>query len=216
MGSADSTWQTGRVSRAMREQRNGHRGAVIWLTGLSAAGKTTLANRLEKELFDRGCQVVVLDGDNLRRGLNEDLGFDPAGRRENIRRVGAVAKMFADAGHIVLAAFISPYRRDRRKVRSLLLPGAFIEVYVRCQVETCIHRDPKGLYARALAGELEQFTGVSAPYEEPERAEIIIDTTTATVEESIASLLKALEARALVEPGKPLWKASSPAQGLDA
>src|SRR3546814_386164 len=158
-----------------RAWRNGHRGAVIWMTGLSGTGKSTLAMRVEQRLFAKGLQVYVLDGDNVRRGLNADLGFSPEDRAENIRRVGEAAALFADAGLVVVTAFISPYRADRDRARAAA-GDAFHEVYVKADLETCEARDPKGLYRRARAGEIPDFTGISAPYESPESPELIVDT----------------------------------------
>lgn len=175
------------VSRAEREIRHGHKGAVIWLTGLSGAGKSTLALRAERALFGRGWQTYVLDGDNLRHGLNSDLGFSADDRSENIRRIGEVASLFASAGLIVLTAFISPYQRDRGKARSASA-GSFHEVYVKASLETCEGRDAKGLYQRARAGEIRDFTGVSAPYEVPSAPELIIDTEKADVERCVHDL----------------------------
>ena len=175
------------VTTAARERRNGHRGAILWLTGLSGAGKSTLAIGLETELHKRGRQVYVLDGDNMRGGLNSDLGFSAPDRTENIRRVGEVAALFADAGLIVISAFISPYRQDRRCVRAIR-PGIFHEVFVKADLATCERRDPKGLYARARTGEIADFTGVSAPYEEPEQADVIIDTASLSIDDSLALL----------------------------
>src|SRR5688572_17854267 len=170
------TWHAGSVTRADRERLLGQRGVTVWLTGLSAAGKSTIAVILERMLVERGRLAYRLDGDNVRHGLNKNLGFSEADRAENIRRIGEVAKLFTDAGAIVIASFISPYRRDRDAVRSLLAPGDFVEVYVKVSVEAAERRDPKGLYKKARAGEIKGFTGVDDPYEEPERAEIVIDT----------------------------------------
>ena len=180
-----------RVSAAARAARNGHEGGVVWLTGLPGAGKTTLAMGVEQRLFAQGYQVFALDGDNVRHGLNADLGFSPAHRAENIRRVGEVAALFAEAGLIVIAAFISPYRVDRERARAAtrnLAPGGFHEIYVRADLATCERRDPKGLYRRARAGLIPEFTGVSAPYESPEAPDLVIDTTNATVDQSTAQL----------------------------
>ncbi|MGC8737238.1 MAG: adenylyl-sulfate kinase [Candidatus Hydrogenedens sp.] len=182
------TWHQGDIKREDRERANGHQGAVIWFTGLSASGKSTLAHALENALFEKGCKTYVLDGDNIRHGLNKDLGFSPQDREENIRRIGEVAKLFADAGLIVMTAFISPYRSDREKARKLN-PKNFIEVYVKCDIDICEQRDPKGLYKKAKKGEIPEFTGISAPYEEPENPEIIIDTGQCTVEQAINFLL---------------------------
>lgn len=182
------TWHQGDITREDRERANGHQGAVIWFTGLSASGKSTLAHALENALFERGCKTYVLDGDNIRHGLNKDLGFSPKDREENIRRIGEVAKLFADAGLIVLTAFISPYRSDREKARKLN-PKNFIEVYVKCDIDICEQRDPKGLYKKARAGEIPEFTGISAPYEEPENPEIIVDTGQCSVDQAVNLLI---------------------------
>ncbi|MCG8466596.1 MAG: adenylyl-sulfate kinase [Gemmatimonadetes bacterium] len=175
--SENVTWHDSAVTREAREERRGHRGAVLWFTGLSASGKSTLAVEVEKRLFAHGYFSYVLDGDNIRHGLNGDLGFTPDDRMENIRRVGEVAKLFAESGALVLTAFISPYRRDRDRVRSLVnRPTDFVEIHVSCPVEVCEARDPKGLYKKARAGEIPNFTGIDAPYELPEVAELTVET----------------------------------------
>jgi len=186
-------WTTGKVTRAERERRNTHKGAVIWLTGLSAAGKSTIATELERELFSMGLHTYVLDGDNVRHGLSANLGFSPEDRTENIRRVSEVARLFADAGVLVVTAFISPYRDDRRLVRELLQDGEFIEVWVNAPLEVCEARDNKGLYKKARAGQIQNFTGVSAPYEPPEKAEIVVHTDRQTVKESVAQIIDFLK-----------------------
>ncbi len=191
------TWHQGDIKREDRERANGHQGAVIWFTGLSASGKSTLAHALENALFEKGCKTYVLDGDNIRHGLNKDLGFSPQDREENIRRIGEVAKLFADAGLIVLTAFISPYRSDREKARKLN-PKNFIEVYVKCDIDICEQRDPKGLYKKAKAGEIPEFTGISAPYEEPENPEIVIDTGQCSVEQAVNFLLTYLNQQGII------------------
>ena len=168
------TWFNGYVSREDREKLHGHKGAVIWFTGLSASGKSTIAHLAEKELHARGISTYVFDGDNVRHGLCSDLGFGKEDRVENIRRIGEMIKLFVDGGMIVLTAFISPFCQDRRKVRSLLQEGQFLEVYVECPPEVCAKRDQKGIYARAKAGEIKEFTGISAPYEAPEKPNIVI------------------------------------------
>lgn len=173
-----------RMSAKDRRKRQGHRGGVLWFTGLSASGKTTLAFELEKRLFDQGMQVYVLDGDNLRFGISADLGFSPGDRTEHIRRVGEVAALFADAGFIVISAFISPYREDRRRARKAAGEN-FHEVYLSASIDVCEQRDPKGLYAKARSGQLSEFTGVSAPYEEPEQAELTVNTGLLSVDESL-------------------------------
>ena len=183
-------WQRGTVSREDREARRGHRGCVLWFTGLSASGKSTLAQSVEERLFDEGYFTYVLDGDNMRHGLSSDLGFSPDDRTENIRRVGEVAKLFAEAGAIVATAFISPYRQDRDRVRRLMTrPADFIEVFVSCPLDVCERRDPKGLYHRARAGEIRDFTGIDAPYEAPENPELIVETQDREVDECVAQIL---------------------------
>jgi bifunctional enzyme CysN/CysC len=181
-----------RITGGSRTARNGHVGGVLWLTGLSGAGKTTLAFKLEEMLFQQGYQVYVLDGDNVRYGLSADLGFSPEDRAENVRRVGEVAALFADAGLICISAFISPYRHDRAVARKAA-GKAFHEVFVKASVATCEQRDPKGLYRKARAGELKEFTGVSAPYEAPVDPELVIDTETATISESLDELMRYVE-----------------------
>lgn len=181
------------VSDDERARMNGHRGGVIWFTGLSGAGKSTLSMELERRLFEKGYSVYVLDGDNIRFGLNANLGFSPEDRSENIRRVGEVAALFARAGMIALTAFISPYRSDRDRARAAM-PERFHEVYVKADVQTCETRDPKGLYQKARRGEIKEFTGISAPYEEPESAELVIDTAAHSIEECMAQLIAYIEA----------------------
>ncbi len=181
-----------RMAAEDRWRRQGHRGGVLWFTGLSASGKTTLAFELEKRLFDQGMKVYVLDGDNMRFGLSADLGFSPDDRTEHIRRVGEVAALFADAGILVISAFISPYREDRQRARKVAGEN-FHEIYLSAPVDICETRDPKGLYAKARRGELSDFTGVSAPYEEPEHCELIVDTGTLSVEESLNVLTTYVE-----------------------
>jgi len=186
-------WHQGEIDRLQREKRTGHKSFVMWFTGLSASGKSTLAIALEKELFDRGHQVMVLDGDNVRHGLCSDLGFSPEDRRENLRRIGEAAKLFLESGTIVLAAFVSPYRADREQVRSMVPHGEFVEVFCQCDIETCAERDPKGLYAKAIKGEIPNFTGISAPYEEPLRPEISISCGAESVEDGVKRLISLLE-----------------------
>jgi adenylylsulfate kinase len=183
------TWHEGQLSRADRERQRGHRGATLWFTGLSGSGKSTVARRVELLLARRGHYVYTLDGDNVRYGLCSDLGFSPQDRSENIRRIGEVCKLFTDAGSLTLAAFVSPYRADRDRVRATLAPGDFIEVYVAADLGVCEARDPKGLYKKARAGEIPEFTGVSAPYEAPERPEITLDTNRDDVEASARQVL---------------------------
>lgn len=188
-----------RVPEAARSARNGHRGGVLWFTGLSGAGKSTLAMAVEQELFARGYLVYVLDGDNVRHGLNANLGFSPDDRAENIRRIGEVAALFADAGMIAITAFISPYRSDRQRAREAAT-GAFHEIYVESDVETCEQRDPKGLYKKARRGEIAEFTGLTAPYEPPEVAELVVDTRELDVENSIKKILDYVEQHIAIAP----------------
>jgi len=187
-------WSQGKVTTRQRELRNGHPGCVLWLTGLSGSGKSTIATELERELFNLGRHVYILDGDNMRHGLCSDLGFSHEDRTENIRRVGEVAKLFAEAGVICITAFISPYQADRDLVRQIMTEGRFIEVFVNAPLEVCEQRDPKGLYAKARAGEIKEFTGISAPYEAPPRPEIELHTDKFTVTESIAQIIEYLKA----------------------
>ena len=186
------TWHESGISKEDREKQNEHKGVVIWLTGLSGSGKSTVAVELQAQLFEAGCQVFILDGDNIRHGLNKDLGFSPEDREENIRRIGEVAKLFADAGIIVITSFISPYRKDRDINRELLPKGEFVEVYVEAPLDICEKRDPKGLYKKARAGIIPEFTGISAPYEAPLKAELVINTDELSVEESAQKILEYL------------------------
>ena len=169
-------WHHATVTRARREMQNGHRGAILWFTGLSGSGKSTLAHALEESLHQRGCRTFVLDGDNVRHGLCGDLGFSAKDRIENIRRIGEMAKLFMEAGVIVLTAFISPYRADRERVRGMVAHGDFIEVYCNTPIDICEKRDVKGMYKKARAGEIAEFTGVSAPYEAPLKPELDLNT----------------------------------------
>lgn len=185
-------WSHGKITADQRMARNGHRGRVLWLTGLSGSGKSTIATELERELFIQGKHAYILDGDNVRHGLCKDLGFSPADRTENIRRVGEVAKLMADAGIICITAFISPYRSDRDIVRQIMKPGEFVEIHVNAPLEICEQRDPKGLYAKARANEIKEFTGISAPYEAPIKPEVELRTDQLTVPESISKILEYL------------------------
>ena len=196
--STNVVWKAPPSTARQREQRNGHKAAVLWFTGLSGAGKSTIAQPLERRLFELGCQTFYLDGDNVRHGLNGDLGFTAAARKENIRRVAEVAKLAFDHGQIVLCTFISPFRADRDQARALLPAGAFLEIAVRCDLEECMRRDPKGLYKRALRGELPEFTGVSSPYEEPLAPELTIATDALTVEQSVQVILLELRHRGIL------------------
>lgn len=187
------TWHQGEVTPEDRRRAHGHRGVTVWLTGLSGSGKSTVAHRVERILLDRGCFAYVLDGDNVRHGLNADLTFAPADRTENIRRIGEVAKLFTDAGAIVLTAFISPYRADRARVRERLGEGAFVEVHVSAPLEVCEQRDPKGLYRKARSGEIRDFTGIDAPYEPPDEPEITVDTSAGDVDASAGVVVEWLD-----------------------
>ena len=189
----DITWHASQVTRAHREKLLDQRGALLWLTGLSGSGKCSVAFRVEHALIERGCVAYVLDGENVRHGLNSNLGFSPEDRTENIRRIGEVAKLFTDAGAIVFSSFISPYRADRDAVREIMAEGDFVEVYVSASLEVCESRDVKGLYAKARKGEIPEFTGISAPYEEPSKPELIVDTGEQTLEQSVAALIEYLD-----------------------
>lgn len=169
-------WHSGKVTKSDREALTGHRGVCVWFTGLSGSGKSSIARELERRLVDEGIQAYWLDGDNIRHGLNSDLGFSAEDRDENIRRIGEVAKLFVEAGMVTLASFISPYRETRASVREKMGEGDFVEVFVRCPLEVCEERDPKGIYEEARAGEIDNFTGISAPYEEPQNPEVVVDT----------------------------------------
>jgi adenylylsulfate kinase len=185
-------WHQGAITRSDRERLNSHRAFTIWFTGLSAAGKSTLAVATEKALYERGCRTYILDGDNIRHGLNKNLGFSPEDRTENIRRIGEVAKLFRDCGVINMTAFISPYRKDRQSARELGEDDEFIEVFVECPVEICEQRDPKGAYKKAREGIIKEFTGISAPYEAPENPEIHLRTDRLSVEECVQSIVEYL------------------------
>jgi bifunctional enzyme CysN/CysC len=191
-----------KVTRASRAERIGHKGGVLWFTGLSGAGKSTLAMAVEQRLFRKGYSVYVLDGDNMRAGLSANLGFSPEDRLENIRRVGEVAALFADAGMLCITAFISPYRADRARARQAA-KEAFHEIFIDADLATCERRDPKGLYRRARAGEIAEFTGITAPYEPPERPELVVDTGTESQEACVERILSYVEhAFALTAPSR--------------
>jgi len=193
-------WHQSHVNRADRERLLGQQGVTLWLTGLPSSGKSTIAFTLEHALIERGHLAYVLDGDNIRHGLNKDLGFCPADRQENIRRIGEVAKLFTDAGAITITSFISPYRKDRDAARALHEPGDFFEIHVACPVEVCMQRDVKGLYKKALAGEIKGFTGVDAPYEPPERPDLVIRSDECTPQEAAVVLLGLLERAGKIPP----------------
>lgn len=192
------TWHDGEITKADRERLLNQKGIVIWFTGLSGSGKSTLARAVEEKLFERGHLSFVLDGDNIRHGLNKNLGFSPEDREENIRRIGEVAKLFADAGLITMTAFISPYRKDRDNARQLLKEKEFIEVFVKVPLDVAEKRDPKGLYKKARAGEIAEFTGISAPYEEPTKPELMIDTSESDLNESADIVIQYLEKNDLI------------------
>ena len=183
----------GIIKKEDRKILNAHKSAILWFTGLSCAGKSTLAYKVEEELFKRGLRAYVLDGDNVRTGLNKDLGFSAEDREENIRRIGEVGKLFVDAGLIVMAAFISPYEKDREFARSIVEDDEFIEIYIKCSLDVCEQRDVKGFYKKARAGIIKNFTGIDDPYEEPENPELILDTDKETVEESAQKVLDMLK-----------------------
>ena len=191
-------WHDHRVTKAERKKLNNHKSCVVWFTGLPSAGKSTIASEVEHNLHKRGIRTYLLDGDNVRHGLNSNLGFSPEERQENIRRIGEVAKLFVDAGMITFVAFISPYRKDRERARHILEDGEFIEVYVKCPVEVCEQRDPKGQYQKARKGEIKEFTGVSAPYEEPSEPEIILETDRVAVEESVQKIIDYLKEKEII------------------
>ena len=186
-------WHDHKVASADRKKLNGHKGAVVWFTGLSACGKSTIANTVDHLLHEQGKHTYLLDGDNIRMGLNKNLGFSAEDRAENIRRIGEVAKLFADAGIITLTAFISPYRVDRDAVRALMGDGGFVEVYVDASLETCEKRDPKGLYKKARAGEIKGFTGIDDPYEAPEKPELVLDSNSKGIDELAAEVVAYLK-----------------------
>lgn len=186
-------WHKSSVTLEERWDRNGHKSCVLWFTGLSASGKSTLANLLCKELQTRAVKSYVLDGDNIRHGLNSDLGFNPEDRKENIRRIGEVSKLFVDAGLIVMTAFISPYMEDRLNARKLFNNNDFVEIFLRCPLSECERRDPKGIYRRARAGEISGFTGISSPYEEPFQPEITLDTQQMNSSECLESIIQYMQ-----------------------
>lgn len=201
--SRNVVWHHATVTRQRRENLNNHRSVILWFTGLSGAGKSTLAHAVEEQLHQQGRRTFVFDGDNVRHGLCGDLGFSLEDRKENIRRIGEMTKLFLEAGVIALTAFISPLREDRQRVRSLVPHGDFIEVYCRCAIETCEARDVKGLYQKARAGEIKEFTGISSPYEEPQKAEIVVDTDRLSLQESVAVVMAHLCERGIIPGDTP-------------
>ncbi len=193
-------WHEHKVTREEREQLLKQKGAVLWFTGLSGSGKSTIASEVSYKLQSMGRLTYILDGDNIRHGLNKDLGFSPEDRNENIRRISEVANLFADAGVITITAFISPYRKYRNFCRELIGNDRFIEIYAKASLETCEKRDPKGMYKKARAGIIKDFTGIDAPYEEPENPELIIDTDKETVDESAKRVLQKLQEKGYIKP----------------
>ncbi|MGG0410085.1 adenylylsulfate kinase [Peribacillus simplex] len=193
--STNVTWHETSLTKELRRKQNGHESTVLWFTGLSGSGKSTIANAVAKELYSRNIRSYVLDGDNIRHGLNKDLGFSEEDRTENIRRIGEVSKLFVDSGQFVLTAFISPFRADRQIVRDLLEEGEFIEVYIKCPIEECEVRDPKGLYDKARKGIIKDFTGIDSPYEEPEQPEIILESDQYSIEECVEQVIGYLTAK---------------------
>lgn len=191
-------WHQASVSKQEREKETGNKSLVLWFTGLSGSGKSTVANVVSRKLFEAGKNTYVLDGDNVRHGLNKDLGFSDEDRTENIRRIGEVAKLFVDAGHIVSTAFISPFQADRDQVRGLLEDGEFMEVFVKASLAVCEERDPKGLYKKARSGEIPEFTGITSPYEEPAAPELVVDTENNSIEEAADLVIAELEKRNLI------------------
>ena len=193
--SPNTVWHHATVTRTRRERQNGHKAVILWFTGLSGAGKSTLAHALEERLHQQNCRTFVFDGDNVRHGLCADLGFSDEDRQENIRRIGEMAKLFIEAGVIALTAFISPFKADRKKVRDLVPDGDFIEIYCQCPLEICEERDVKGLYKRARAGEIKEFTGISSPYEEPENPELVVNTGEHSLDDCVDQVIAFLEHR---------------------
>lgn len=187
------TWHHSKISKEDRQKLNKHQSCVLWFTGLSGSGKSTIAMAVEEQLFRKGVHCYTLDGDNIRHGLNKDLSFTMKDRKENIRRIGEVSKLFMDTGLVVLTAFISPYQSDRAMVRSLFQPGEFIEIYVKCSLEECERRDPKGLYRKARTGEIQNFTGISDPYEAPTNPEILIETDKQPLCQSVSQIISYLQ-----------------------
>jgi adenylylsulfate kinase len=193
--STNITWHELSLSKDARRKQNGHQSFVLWFTGLSGSGKSTVANAVAQKLFETGIRNYVLDGDNIRHGLNKDLGFSDEDRTENIRRIGEVSKLFVDSGQVVLTAFISPFIADRELVRSLLEEDEFVEIYVQCPLEECEKRDPKGLYDKARKGLIKDFTGINSPYEEPLKPELVVNTSESTVEECVNQIIQYLSSK---------------------
>ena len=198
MKSTNIIYHHATVTRERRNQLNNHKSVVLWFTGLSGSGKSTMSHALEERLFNKGCRTFVLDGDNVRHGLNSNLGFSNKDRKENIRRIGEVSKLMMEAGFIIMTAFISPFREDRIEVRNLISNGDFIEIYCKASLETCEARDVKGLYKRARAGEIKNYTGINSPYEVPENADLIIDTEQETIEDSVSIIISFLKKKTII------------------
>jgi len=198
MKSPNVIYHQASVTRGRRNQSNNHQSVVLWFTGLSGSGKSTLAHVLEEKLFKKGCKTFVLDGDNVRHGLNSNLDFSDDDRKENIRRIGEVAKLMLESGLIVMTAFISPFREDRVAVRNLISNNDFIEIYCKASLKTCEARDVKGLYKRARAGEIKNYTGIDSPYEAPDNPELIIDTDKETLDESVSRIYSSLKKKAII------------------
>lgn len=200
MKSANTVWHHATITRQHREALNGHRSVILWFTGLSGSGKSTLAHAVEEKLHQLGCRTFVFDGDNVRHGLCADLGFAKQDRVENIRRIGEMSKLFIEAGVIALTAFISPFKADRDRIRQLVAEGDFLEIYCECTLEICEQRDVKGLYRRARAGEIKDFTGISSPYEIPEQPDLIVNTGNNSLEDCVDKVLLLLIQRQILNP----------------
>lgn len=198
MNSSNTVWHHATVTRQRRNQQNNHKSVVLWFTGLSGSGKSTLAHCVEEELYQLGCRTIVLDGDNVRHGLCGDLGFSDVDRKENLRRIGEMSKLFIEAGVITLTAFISPFSDDRGRVKSLMNQGEFIEIFVDCSINVCEKRDTKGLYKKARKGEVANFTGISSPYEPPEDPDLVVDTESQTLDESAKLVMNLLIDRGVI------------------
>ena len=199
MKSTNIIYHHATVTRESRNQLNKHKSVVLWFTGLSGSGKSTMSHALEERLFNKGCRTFVLDGDNVRHGLNSNLDFSNKDRKENIRRIGEVSKLMMEAGFIIMTAFISPFREDRIAVRNLIPNGDFIEIYCKASLETCEARDVKGLYKRARAGEIKNYTGIDSPYEVPENPDLIIDTEQETIEDSVSIIISFLKKKTIIK-----------------
>lgn len=195
---ADIIWHHATVTRVRREKQNGHKASVLWFTGLSGAGKSTLAHAVEEELHQRGCRTFVLDGDNVRHGLSSNLGFSEGDRQENVRRIGEAAKLMLEAGLVAMTAFISPFRADREMVRNLMPHGDFLEIYCKADLNVCESRDVKGLYKKARAGEIKNYTGIDSPYEKPDKPELVVDTGNLPLEECVEQVMQLLLARGVL------------------